>query len=232
MELAIFRDYLRLSAPYLLDKTGVYVVQPNSLQRSLKNVHKVGKGLLNERFRMYKQMWPDGGKVFAFFTVPTPSAVWSTVRDIPTLREQQLIGVGAGRLRMYRYHGEWVDAELHTIIRAMQDVHNPSEGRFFMCDEASIHEVDTNRPATGMPVMVPRKVTPLRGAKLSSTKAFFLSLHSQERIAFLKRLSQNERKILWRTLTSSEMTQNLAHFVVAGVNSRPEWLPASYAAVA
>ena len=94
MELAIFREYLHLSAPHLLDKTGVYVVQPNSLQRSLRNVHKIGKGQLQERFRMYKQMWPDGGKVFAFFTVPTPTAVWSTARDIPSLREQQLIGVG------------------------------------------------------------------------------------------------------------------------------------------
>ena len=106
MELAIFREYLHLSAPQLRDKTGVYVVQPNSLQRSLRNVHKIGKGQLQERFRMYKQMWPDGGKVFAFFTVPTPTAVWSTSRDIPSLREQQLIGAGAGLLRKHRYHGE------------------------------------------------------------------------------------------------------------------------------
>ena len=73
-------QYLHLHAPHLLEKTGVYVVQPNSLQRSLRNVHKVGKGQLQQRFRIYKQMWPDGGKVFAFFTVPTPTAMWTTER--------------------------------------------------------------------------------------------------------------------------------------------------------
>ncbi len=231
MELAIFREYLRLSAPHLLDKTGVYVVQPNSLQRSLRDVHKIGKGQLQERFRMYKQMWPDGGKVFAFFTVPTPTAVWSTGRDIPSLREQQLIGVGAGVLRMYRYHGEWVDAELRTIIRAMQEVHNPSEGQFYICDEAAIHAVNTNRAASDALTIVPRKGTPLRGAKVQSTKSFFLSLSSPEKIEFVKQLPGHERKMLWRNFTSSEQTQNLTHFVVAGVNAQPNWLPASYATV-
>lgn len=231
MELAIFREYLQLSAPHLLDKTGVYVVQPNSLQRSLRNVHKIGKGQLRERFRMYKQMWPDGGKVFAFFTVPTPAAVWSTARDIPSLREQQLIGVGAGLLRKYRYHGEWIDANLQTIVRAMQQVHSASEGQFYICDDVAIHAVNTDRPASDAPAMVPRKVTPLRSAKVASTRAFFLSLTTQEKIELVKQLPRDERKVLWRSLSSDEKTQNLTHFIVAGVNARPEWLPASYAAV-
>ena len=77
-------------------------------------------------------MWPDGGKVFAFFTVPTPSAVWAMQRDIPYMREQQLIGVGHGLLRHKRYHGEWIDAPLLEILRAMQQVHVPSEGRFYV----------------------------------------------------------------------------------------------------
>ena len=147
------------------------------------------------------------------------------------MREQQLIGVGAGILRRYRYHGEWVDAELPTVIRAMQEVHNPSEGQFYICDEAAIHAVNTNRPASDAPAMVPRKGTPLRSAKLQSTKSFFLSLSSPEKIEFVKQLSSSERKCLWRSFTSGEKTQNLTHFVVAGVNMQPNWLPASYAAV-
>ena len=60
------------------------------------------------------------GKVFAFFTVPTPTAMWTTERDIPSLREQQLIDV----LRTCRYHGEWFDAELRvsTMIASFAPV--------------------------------------------------------------------------------------------------------------
>ena len=46
MELALFQEYAALTHPQLLDKTGVYVVQPNGLQHHLHHVHKVGKGLL------------------------------------------------------------------------------------------------------------------------------------------------------------------------------------------
>ena len=100
MELALFHEYVAVHMPQLRDKTGIYVVQPNGMQRRLQHVHKLGKGLLRERLRIYKKMWPDGGKVFAFFTVPTPTATWSTERDIPLLREQQLISAGSGLLRV------------------------------------------------------------------------------------------------------------------------------------
>ena len=229
MELAIFREYLQLSAPHLLEKTGVYVVQPNSLQRSLRNVHKVGKGQLQQRFRTYKQMWPDGGKVFAFFTVPTPTATWTTERDLPTLREQQLIGVDTGLLRKHRYHGEWVDAELRTIVRAMQDVHNPSEGQFYVCDADTIQAVRFDKPGDE-PVRVPRRLTPPRAAKEQSTKAFFLSLGSQEKLDFLRRLPAVERQTLWGSLDSGEKVHNLTSFVVESV--RPGWLPTRYGFVA
>ena len=85
------------------------------MQRHLRRTVKVGKGLLRERFRTYKKMWPDGGKIFAFFTVPTHTAMWSTERDVARLREQELIGHVAGLLRTHRYHGEWVDAPLFGI---------------------------------------------------------------------------------------------------------------------
>ena len=120
---------------------------------------------------------------------------------------------------------------MRTIIRAMQEVHNPSEGQFYICDEAAIHAVNNNRPASDAPAIVPRKGTPLRSAKVQSTKSFFLSLSSPEKIEFVKQLPSNERKLLWRSFTSSEKTRNLTHFVVAGVNAQPNWLPASYAAV-
>ena len=81
MELALFQAYVMHTTPRLLDKTGVYVVQPNGLQNHLRDVFKIGKGQLRQRFRMYKQMWPDGGKVFAFFTVPTASASWAMQRS-------------------------------------------------------------------------------------------------------------------------------------------------------
>ena len=141
MDLELFQAYASQTAPRLLDQTGVYVVQPNGLQRRLNNVYKLGKGQLQSRFRIYKKMWADGGKVFAFFTVPTPSAVWAMQRDVPLAREQQLIGVGHGLLRHKRYHGEWIDAPLLEILCAMQQVHKPSEGRFYVCDPSGVRPV-------------------------------------------------------------------------------------------
>ena len=231
MELAIFREYVQLYAPHLLDKTGVYVVQPNSLQRSLRNVHKIGKGQLQQRFRTYKQMWPDGGKVFAFFTVPTATATWTTERDIPLLRERQLIGVDAGLLRMHRYHGEWVDAELRTVVRAMQDVHNPSEGQFYVCGADAIQAVRIDKPGEE-PTRVLRRLTPSRAAKEQSAKAFFLSLGSQQKVDLVRRLPAGERRTLWSTLDSGEKARNLTPFVTGSVCARPEWLPTPYAFVA
>ena len=102
MELALFQEFASMAMPHLLEKTGIYVVQPNGMQSRLQQVHKVGKGLLRERLRTYKKMWPDGGRVFAFFTVPTSTALWSTERDVGLQRERQLIDVGTGLLRAHR----------------------------------------------------------------------------------------------------------------------------------
>ena len=160
MDLALFHEYIVMHMPQLRD-----VVQPNGMYRRLQHVHKLGKGMLRERFRTYKKMWPDGGKVFAFFTVPTPTAIWSTERDIPSLREQQLINPKSGLLRARCYHGEWVDADLRSIVRAMQDVHKPSEGQFYICNENAIHAIDVHREVdSGEAAHVPRKVMPLRQA--------------------------------------------------------------------
>ena len=89
--------------------------------------------------------------------------------------------------------------------------------------------VVTDEPAGDAAVIVPRKVTPLRVSKAQSTKTFYLSLSSQEKVAFIKQLPPEERKLLWSSLASSEKTKNMTHFVVASVNARPSWLPASYA---
>ena len=113
----------------------------------------------------------------------------------------------------------------------MQEVHNSAEGQFYICDEDTIHAVDANRPIGDAPILVPRKVLPLRTTKVQSAKTFFLSLGSQEKIEFIKQLARADRQVLWSSLSSTEKTQSLMSFVVAGVGTRPGWLPASYAAI-
>ena len=224
MDLALFLAYVSQTAPQLLDKTGVYVVQPNGLQRQLRHVHKLGKGQLQQRFRIYKQMWPDGGKVFAFFTVPTPSAVWAMQRDIPYMREQQLIGVGHGLLRHKRYHGEWIDAPLIEILRAMQQVHVPSEGRFYVCDPIAVHAVSLGGQKRGdAPVLIPRRVMPFRDAKAESTRRYFASLIASEKRMYVQQMPREERQLLWESLTGREQSKYNSMFMSA-VAPNMAWL--------
>lgn len=223
MELALFHAYAALTLPHLLDKTGVYVVRPNGMQRHLRRTVKVGKGLLRERFRTYKKMWPDGGKVFAFFTVPAPTAMWSTERDVALQREQQLIGVGTGLLRAHRYHGEWIDAPLPSILRAMRQVHRPSEGRFYVCDAEAIHAAPGHEPSEPPAGAIQRRALPLREAKVDSVRTFFASLSEPERRSFVNRLPPDERQRLWDGLSSGERAASLT-----ALASHPEWLPALY----
>ena len=112
----------------------------------------------------------------------------------------------------------------------MQGVHNPHEGQFYVCDAEAIHAVQLDNAGEEV-VQVPRRVTPLRGAKVQSTKAFFLGLSSREKVAFVTQLPAEERKVLWNAFTSSERTQHLTTFVRALVHARPSWLPASYSFV-
>lgn len=207
----------------------MYVVQPNALQSHLRSVFKVGKGQLRQRFRMYKQMWPDGGKVFAFFTVPTPSAAWAMQRDIPYTREQQLIGASNGLLRHRRWHVEWVDAPLSEIVEAMQRVHVPSEGRLYVCDAESIRAVQVQKPTGEVPVRIPRKVMPLRRAKVQSLLAYFASLSAEERRAFVQQMPPRERQLLWESLDAEEKFTHIATFALSALH--PAWLPSLYSVV-
>ena len=113
----------------------------------------------------------------------------------------------------------------------MQEVHKPSEGQFYVCYEDAVHAIDVNRPDGDSPVLLPRKVTPLRAAKVQSTRSFFLSLNSQQKVEFLKQLPAAEKKVLWSSFTSSEKTHNLTYFALAGINRRPDWLPAVYVSI-
>lgn len=220
MDLELFQAYASQTAPRLLDQTGVYVVQPNGLQRRLNNVYKLGKGQLQSRFRIYKKMWPDGGKVFAFFTVPTPSAVWAMQRDVPLAREQQLIGVGHGLLRHKRYHGEWIDAPLLEILCAMQQVHKPSEGRFYLCDPSGVRPVFLDDKERGeAPVLVPRRVTPFRDAKLESTRRYFASLMASEKRMYVQQMPRDERQLLWESLSGRERSKYSGLFMSTVVPS-------------
>ena len=233
MELALFQEYAALTHPQLLDKTGVYVVQPNGLQHHLHHVHKVGKGLLRERFRTYKKMWPDGGKVFACFTVPTATAMWSTERDVALRREQQLIGTDAGLLRSHRYHGEWVDAPLSQIVEAMRRVHVPSEGRFYVFDSETIAVVhqraELAQPAELPARAVPRRAMPLREAKVDSVRSFFASLSEPEKRSFVDQLPHTERQRLWESLPSHvQAAHDTTSLPRPRGAARPDWLPALY----
>jgi len=226
MELALFQAYVTHTTPRLLDKTGVYVVQPNGLQNHLRGVFKVGKGQLWQRFRMYKQMWPDGGKVFAFFTVPTASASWAMQRDIAFAREQQLIGTSDGLLRHRKWHGEWVDASLREIITAMQRVHAPSEGHFYVCDAESIRTVQVQKPQGDAPARIPRKVLPFRRAKAESLLAHFRSLGAEEKRALVRQMPSADRQLLWESLSAEEQPSHLTTFALSELHLR--WLPTLY----
>ena len=83
-----------------------------------------------------------------------------------------------------------------------------------MCNADAIHPVRVGKDGE-VPAVVPRKVMPLREAKVHSTRDFFLSLSSPERIDLLKRLPAEERKLLWNSLRSGERTQNLTPFMIA-----------------
>ena len=221
--------------PHTLVVGPVTVVRPNGMQHRLQNVHKLGKGLLHERFRTYKQMWPDGGRVFAFFTVPTHTAMWSTERDVARLREQELIGAGAGLLRSHRYHGEWVDAPLRQIIEAMHRVHVPREGRFYVCDAEAIRALSGSREELAEPPAgaALRRAMPLREAKVASVRAFFASLSELEKRSFVARLPPDERRRLWESLSTDEQAAQRSAFAVPPSSATvqqpsPEWLPAMY----
>ena len=205
MELALFQEYARLSQPHLLHKGGVYVVQPNGMQKRLENVHKIGKGNLKERFRMYKQMWPDGGKVFAFFTTPTASTTEARP-DLSYRREQQLLNES---LRSKRYHGEWVDADLNRVVDAMKEVHKPSEGHFYLCDEDRIQRVEVKQMDEEVDEAVPRRVLPFRGAKAASTAAYFLSLGMRDKKIFVRQLPAEERNQLLKSLPVNEQVRHI-----------------------